>query len=392
MLEIEWLGFIFSAGKMKPGDRKTDAIAKLSVPKNVHVVQKFIGLVSFFRRFIPRFALKAAPLTKLRKEDEFVWGTEQKLSFETLKQELTSEPILQLYNPTALTELHTDASALGLAGMLLQRDDVGVWHLVYCVSRKTSQTEKNYHSSKLELMAIVWSVERLRQFLLPIKFTVVSDCQALIYMNTYKTSNPQIARRFSLLSEYEYSIRHKPGKDMSHVDALSREPTEECNGEILDAILDEKSVVFEVMSLEDKVLMYQHSDEELKHLIHLLKQDLVELTQEERNLIECFTLRNGRLFRRVIVNNEECLLYVVPKSMRKSLVVSHHDLQGHFSVDRVKASIQKNFWFPKMKRYIKQHIAQCIKCLMFKTKAGKQNGELHPTSEMLASTNLVLIN
>lgn len=78
--------------------------------------------------------------------------------------------------------MHTDACGEGLAAMLLQRKD-NEWRLVYCVSRRTTDAEGNYHSSKLELMAIVWAVDWLRPLLLGIHFIIVTDCQALVYLH-----------------------------------------------------------------------------------------------------------------------------------------------------------------------------------------------------------------
>lgn len=71
-----------------------------------------------------------------------------------------------MFNPDSpITEVHTDACADGLAGMLLQGDTDKMLHLVYCVSKKTTPVERHYHSSRLELMAIVWTLGRLRLFL-----------------------------------------------------------------------------------------------------------------------------------------------------------------------------------------------------------------------------------
>lgn len=110
--------------------------------------------------------------------------------------------------------------------MLLQRDENGNLHLVYYFSKKTSDTESKYHSSRLELMAIVWSLDRLRSWLIGVHVIVVTNCQALVFMNRLKTTNPQITRWFDLLQDFDIEVRHRPGTTMSHVDALSRAPTE----------------------------------------------------------------------------------------------------------------------------------------------------------------------
>lgn len=99
----------------------------------------------------------------------------------------------------AVTQVHTDASSKGLSGFLLQGDNENDLHLVYAVSKKTTAAESMYHSSRLELYAIVWTLLRLRPFLLSLKFTVVTDCQALINLNLNKSVKPQVARWFSEL-------------------------------------------------------------------------------------------------------------------------------------------------------------------------------------------------
>ena len=107
-----------------------------------------------------------------------------------------------MYSPDAkVTQVHTDACSRGLAGVLLQGDNETSLHIVYCVSKTTTEAERKYHSERLELFAIIWTLERLRPFLLGLRFTVLTDCQALVYLNIHKTAKPQIARRFDSLQE-----------------------------------------------------------------------------------------------------------------------------------------------------------------------------------------------
>ncbi|XP_035231815.1 uncharacterized mitochondrial protein AtMg00860-like [Stegodyphus dumicola] len=109
---------------LEPGSRKIKAITEFPEPKNVHEVRRFLGLTGFFRRFVPKYALKSEPLTRLTKKNrDFEWKQEQKKSFELLKKQLTDKPILAHYQPHADTEVHCDASAEGLSGMLMQRDE-----------------------------------------------------------------------------------------------------------------------------------------------------------------------------------------------------------------------------------------------------------------------------
>ncbi|CAB0033512.1 unnamed protein product [Trichogramma brassicae] len=224
---VIYLGFEISAKGIKPGQNKVDAIAKFPVPRNVHKIRWFLGLTGFFRRFVPRYAEVASLLNDLLKTNRaFIWDEKVRKAFELLRDKLVERPILQPFSPSKYTELHTDASARGLAGMLLQGDSSKDLRLVYAISQSTSETERFYHSSKLELLAIVWAVSRLRTLLINITFRIVTDCQARVYMNAHRTKNTQILRWHHLLSEFNYEIVHREGAKLAHVDALSRAPVE----------------------------------------------------------------------------------------------------------------------------------------------------------------------
>lgn len=112
---IEFLGYVLSADGLKPGTAKLQAIKEYPVPKNEHEIRRFMGLASFFRRFVPKFAEKTRPLTELTKKNvQFKWGINERNAFTTIKKNLLREPVLKLFDSTKETELHTDASSQGL--------------------------------------------------------------------------------------------------------------------------------------------------------------------------------------------------------------------------------------------------------------------------------------
>ena len=121
--------------------------------------------------------------------------------------------------------------------MLFQKNASDELKLVYATSRRTSDLKKYYHSSKLELLAIVSAMDRLRPLLIGISFIVITDCQALVYVNSLRTKNPQIIRWLGSIAEFEYEIVHRKGKKMQHVDALSRAPVEGCDKSLESAIV-----------------------------------------------------------------------------------------------------------------------------------------------------------
>ncbi|XP_033221182.1 uncharacterized mitochondrial protein AtMg00860-like [Belonocnema kinseyi] len=109
-----------SKNGVRPGTKKINAVIKAPEPTDIKELRSFLGLVNYFRKFIKDFAKITAPLTELlRKETQWKWGPEQSNTVQELKRLLTSRPILALYDPTLETELHTDASSVGLGAMLL---------------------------------------------------------------------------------------------------------------------------------------------------------------------------------------------------------------------------------------------------------------------------------
>lgn len=120
--EIEFLGYVISADGITLSPRHTDAVKNFKQPKNAHEVQRFLGLTNYFRKFIKDYAIKAHPLQNLLKKTvNFDFNDRCKESFSILKNELTSSPVLRLYDLAAEIELHTDASSLGLGAILLQK-------------------------------------------------------------------------------------------------------------------------------------------------------------------------------------------------------------------------------------------------------------------------------
>lgn len=110
----------------------------------------------------------------LKKTVEFNFDSKCNTAFETLKKELTSYPVLHIYSPAAPTELHTDASAQGIGGILLQKQSKGDLAPIAYYSQLTNKVEANYHSFELQMLAIVRSIERFHIYLYGIEFTVVT--------------------------------------------------------------------------------------------------------------------------------------------------------------------------------------------------------------------------
>lgn len=197
--EIEFLGYVVSEKGIRPSDRGIDAVKNFPIPKNIRDIQSFLGLCTYFRKFVEGFSRIASPLYDLLKKGAtFEFGKRQSDAFELLKNKLSEAPILAIYNPTDPTELHCDASSQGFGAVLLQRKSDNRFHPVFYFSKRTTEVESRYHSYELETLAIIYALRRFRVYLLGIPFKIVTDCNALIMTLNKKVINPRIARALEL--------------------------------------------------------------------------------------------------------------------------------------------------------------------------------------------------
>lgn len=223
LTEITFLGYLIDEAGVRADPANVAGVVQFPVTKTITQVQSFIGLVSYFRRFIENFSIVAAPLyALLKKEVQFVFEEKELKVFEFLKKKLAEMPILALYSPTADTEIHCDASSLGYGIILLQKQKDGMMHPIFYYSKRTTEVESKYHSYELECLALVYGIKRFHVYLNGIKFKVLTDCESFRLTMAKKDLNPRIARWALLFQNYDFSIEHRPGNRMRHVDALSR--------------------------------------------------------------------------------------------------------------------------------------------------------------------------
>lgn len=189
-------------------------------------LQRFLGLASYFRRFVKGLSILTQPLYDFMKKsnyaNDFKFSEDHLQAFEKVKDRLCCQPILAIYSPSLETEIHCDASAHGYGSVLLQRQVDNLFHPVFYFSRRTTNAESKYHSFELEMLAIVYSLERFRIYLSGLRFKLVTDCNSLQLALKKKDINPQIMRWSLVLHNYDYVLEHRKATQMQHVIALSR--------------------------------------------------------------------------------------------------------------------------------------------------------------------------
>lgn len=348
--EIEYLGFIASKEGIRPGTEKTKAIEKFPVPRNAKEVHSFIGLCGYFRRFAKSFSTIASPLQNLIKPGvPFNFDASCEIAFEELKKILMNPPTLAIYDPRKETELHTDASAIGFGAVLLQKQPDNKWHPVAYYSRATSDTEKELHSYVLETLAIYYALERYRIYLEGIDFTVVTDCNSLVQAINKKDINRSIGKWICEFMNYNFTVKHRNGVNMGHVDALSRMP--------MIAAVDPTDIDVQLIALQS-----------VDPVVSDLK---IKLQQKSLPLFE---LSDGIVYKK---GREGDLRFYVPKDLEVEIIRTIHEKCGHFGIGKTFDYLKKHYWFPEMKTCVDKFIKNCIKCIIYSAPTKKNETQLY---------------
>lgn len=136
-----------------------------------------------------------------------------------------------------------------------------------------------------------------------IQFLVIIDGQAIVHLNTQKTVYPQVVKLATLLSEFNFEIKHRQGVKMSHIDALSRAPTNVSGGTEIE-VLDDRLEVFITISEEEQVISMQQSDAMLRKMVNILSKEESERSTIDKDKVKNHTLQNGILYKEVLVDSD----------------------------------------------------------------------------------------
>lgn len=220
--EVAYLGHLVTQNGVKPNPDKIKAIKNYPIPSTTKQIKGFLGLLGYYRRFINNFAKITKPLTKcLKKGAKIVHDDEFKSCFDTCKNLLINEPILQYPDFTKVFNLTTDASNVAI-GAILSQGPIGKDLPVAYASRTLNDSEQHYSTTEKELLAIVWATKYFRPYLFGRKFNIITDHKPLQWLFSLKDPSSKLVRWRIKLEEYDYHIIYKKGKLNTNADALSR--------------------------------------------------------------------------------------------------------------------------------------------------------------------------
>ena len=224
--EVSYLGHRVTEECLLPDSALLAAIREIPPPKTATEVRSFLGLAGYYRQYVKNFTAIASPLHALTKKDAvFHWSASCQDAFDRLKMLLTTSPTTAFPDFSQSFRLYTDASTAGLGAILAQVCE-GKERIICCASRSLNQAEKAYPATKLECLTIVWAVAKFRPYLMAMPFEVYTDHYALQWLKTMRTGSALLHRWSAALEEYDFTVKHRPGKAQTHVDGLSQLPVD----------------------------------------------------------------------------------------------------------------------------------------------------------------------
>ena len=223
---LEFLGHIVGNGELKPTPEGVSKVLAASRPTTKKEVRAFMGMVGYYRKFIPNMAVIATPLTDLTKKDapsKVRWGDAQESAFQTLKERVSRFPILRLPDGEKEFVLRTDASDVGIGAVLLQCHEDELFPVQYA-SRKLHTRERAYPIIERECLAIVWAVKKFAYFLHGRQFRIQTDHFPLANLSQTQMKNPRVMRWALALQAHQYHVDVIKGSNNVGADYLSRCP------------------------------------------------------------------------------------------------------------------------------------------------------------------------
>ena len=203
--KVPFLGHMISADGVSTDPDKVRAVEQWPTPSNVSDVRSFLGLASYYRRFIEDFAEVASPLRRLTSKsiERFQWSSECYRAFRSLKEKLVTAPVLAFPRRDAKFIVDCDASDYGLGAVISQEQD-GIERTIAYASRVLDNRERRYSTTKREMLATVYFIRPFRHCLYGRPFTVRTDHNALKWLHSFKEPEGQVARWLELLAQYDY--------------------------------------------------------------------------------------------------------------------------------------------------------------------------------------------
>ena len=376
---VDFLGFTVSADGVSVNPERVRVLKEMREPTNVQEVQSVLGLLGFYARFVPAYATLVEPLRKMLRKGAppFKWTPQLQAVLDEVRQKILVSPVLAVYDPSLPTRVTTDASDVGLGGVLSQLHPEGE-RVVCFASSSLNSAQRKYSVTEREALAAVWAVEKWRKYLWGQEFCLRVDHAALktlLQSTGVGRAGMRIARWAARLMDYSFTVEHVRGAS-NPADGLSRLPAA-----AEEAVEDDEEIVIAAVTAhptavsEDELVAATSSDQVLQQLCEQVSRQWPRRAREcQTDVQPFFKCREELSVCRGMVLRGERL--IVPQSLRSRVLDLAHE--GHQGIVRCKQRLRQLYWWPGMDRDVEAAVKMCSICASVDKTAVPRQAPLHP--------------
>ncbi|XP_022816983.1 uncharacterized protein K02A2.6-like [Spodoptera litura] len=376
--EVNYLGYVINKDGLHKSPQKIKAMIEAPVPSNINQLQSFLGLVNYYRNFVPNASSILSPMYELlKKSSRWCWTQKHDEAFTAIKSCLASDQVLAHFNPEATIILTVDASPVGLSAILSQVETDRSERPISFASRTLNAAEKRYSQIQKEATAIIFGVRRFHQYLYgrSVPFILRTDHKPLLSIFGPHRGIPEVSanrlQRYALfLSGYNYQIEYVRSANNS-ADFLSRACLPEGAGTDRDMRgvdttlpdLDRASYINFVLEGSLPVTLKTlrdatGTDSTLRKVIDFVLNGWPRKMSDEgvKPFHACRTqlsYENGCIMRGHKV--------VIPEKLRTKILMELH--QSHLGIVKTKAEARARVWFPGIDAALERLIGSCDVCM-----------------------------
>lgn len=379
--KIKFLGFEIDETGIKPNMDKIKAILDMRLPKNGAETLSFLGCINFYRKHIQNFSLIAKPLYHLTKKDtKFEWTIDCQTAFDHFIKVLTNPPILAIYDESLPIILESDASKVGVGGIIAQEKD-GKEVVIEFHSRCTNEHEKRYSATELELLGVIFIVSQARTYVFGRHFKIITDHSCLQYLQNLKSPFGRLARWYSYLAEFDFEVIHRSGKRNMNVDCLSRLPIDKTIPENQDTDLADRVIFFS--QIADRILSTELIKES-QDQDTFCAQIKTEMKNKSTGRSSTFFTEEGILMKRKMDREQVYELIVLPLSLKDKIMKIFHDDSAHEMGLKCFLKLKSRFYHPHLFKIVDHYCKSCLKCQKRNpsTQLSSGSSDLMPTSHV----------
>ena len=361
---VTYLGHVIDANGLHPLSDRVRAIKDAPTPRSVSELKSYLGMLSYYSKFLPNLSSTLHPLYHLLKKDvQWVWEAPQVKAFDASKELLMSSNCLTHFDSSLDLSLACDASSYGLGVVLSHKMMDGTERPIAYASRTLNPAERNYSQLEKEGLSCIFGIKRFHNYLFGRHFELVTDHKPLLgLLKEDRATPPQASsriKRWSLfLSSYEYTLRFRNTSAHANADALSRLPLPEEPA----TVAREPELVMLAEHLADSpvtandIRRWTQRDKILSRVLQYVLQGWpsegdVELEPYSSRRLELSTF-------------EGCIMWgsriVIPTPGRQAVLRELHE--GHPGMTRMKALSRMYVWWPGITADIEKSVRLCCQC------------------------------